>query len=454
MAQVALSEHNGENSEYNEYDSHKIFAAQAYQLTMEQTIQSFPRATGREVKREIQLGRSLAYNHMQSEGNQVMPVSRPTSIDLFCGAGGMSLGFEQAGISVLGAFDLEEFNVATHKKNFPNTKAFSVDLSKQTGDSLRELAQVNNEIDVVFGGPPCQGFSYGGRQDAADKRNLLVHDFARLVRQLQPKYFVMENVKGLMSVHSRPTLDSFIRRVKKAGYRVVEPIQVLNAADFGVPQRRWRTFILGYLDGLRPPCYPDGERARDSLGMQSRPVVRDAISDLSDLENHDELLETDAFAGKLENNNNPYTLLMRGLWEDRTDRSSLRKKITSLTGCLRTQHSNTTVQRFSCTPQGSAEPISRYIRLAWDDVAPTIRAGTGVEHGSHTAPRPIHPDYPRCISAREAARLHSIPDWFQFHGTRWHDFRQIGNSVPPLLARAVAVEILKALSNQSGARDV
>jgi len=366
----------------------------------------------------------------------------------------MSLGFEQAGFDVLAAFDLEEFNVATHKANFPATKGFSVDLSGQTGESLRELAELDSEIDVVFGGPPCQGFSYGGRQDVEDERNLLVYDFARLVRQLQPKYFVMENVKGLMSVHSRPILDSFVRRVKKAGYRVVESIRVLNAADYGVPQRRWRTFVLGYRKGLQPLEYPEPRSCNAESGRPIRPFVRDAISDLPVLEEHEELLDTDTFAGTLVDTDNPYARLMRGLSHDPEDKSPKRKNGMGLTGCLRTQHSKETVRRFSKTVPGSTEPVSRYIRLAWNDVAPTIRAGTGVEHGSHTAPRPIHPKVHRCITAREAARLHSLPDWFHFHGTRWHDFRQIGNSVPPLLARAVAAEVLSALSGQNGATDV
>ena len=117
----------------------------------------------------------------------------------------MTLGFEQAGFDVLAAFDLEEFNVVTHRKNFPSTAAYPVDLSQESGDSLRKLANLNRtDIDVVFGGPPCQGFSFGGRQDIEDERNLLVYDFARLVKQFYPKYFVMENVKGLMSPNSRP----------------------------------------------------------------------------------------------------------------------------------------------------------------------------------------------------------------------------------------------------------
>ncbi len=363
----------------------------------------------------------------------------------------MTLGFEQAGFDVLAAFDLEKFNVATHEKNFPDTASCSVDLSRETGDSLRNLANLNGtEIDVVFGGPPCQGFSFGGRQDIADERNLLVFDFARLVRQLRPKYFVMENVKGLTSLISRPILDSFVRRIKRAGYTIVEPIRVLNAADYGVPQRRWRTFILGSRKDMTPLKYPERRGCHDSSGNEFYPVVRDALGDLPELEKFDELFENDVFGRKLRKTANPYACLMRGIASN--PNGALMRRPTNqdgLTGCLRTLHSKVTVRRFSETAPGDTEPVSRYIRLAWNDVAPTIRAGTGADHGSHTAPRPIHPKMPRCISAREAARLHSFPDWFQFHGTRWHDFRQIGNSVPPLLAQAIASTVNSTIQTRS-----
>ena len=359
----------------------------------------------------------------------------------------MTLGFEQAGFDVLAAFDLDEFNVATHENNFPGTAAYSVDLSQETGDSLRNRANLNAmEIDVVFGGPPCQGFSFGGRQDMDDERNRLVYDFARLVRQLGPKYFVMENVKGLMSPKARPILDSFVRRIKRAGYSIVEPIRVLNAADYGVPQRRWRTFILGSRKDVTPLEYPEPRGCRDPSGHEFHPVVKDAITDLPVLEDDDDLFERDIFCGELQKTSNPYARLMRGLAVDPDNRQKRRPTNgEGLTGCLRTVHSKQTIRRFSKTAPGDSEPVSRYIRLAWDDVSPTIRAGTGADRGSHTAPRPIHPKMPRCISAREAARLHSIPDWFHFHGTRWHDFRQIGNSVPPLLARAVAEKLYESL---------
>lgn len=374
-----------------------------------------------------------------------MKQKKPIAIDLFCGVGGMTFGFEQAGFDVVAAFDIEHWNIATHRRNFPQTKAFALDLAEASGKTIRRLACIGNRtIDVVFGGPPCQGFSVGGKRDLSDKRNLLLYEFSRLVRELKPRYFVMENVRGLLLDHARPVLESFLRRVKRAGYAVAEPVGLLDAADFGVPQRRQRTFILGYRKGLSAPGYPTPKAMIDESGKEYKPVVRDAISDLPDIEQYEDLFDIDVFDGELGEGSH-YSQLMRGLARDAADRSRPRKMIERrLTGCLRTKHSRQTTKRFAATPPGASEPISRYIRLDLDRVAPTIRAGTGRDHGNHTAPRPIHPTVPRCITTREAARLHSFPDWFEFHGTRWHDFRQIGNAVPPLLARAVAERVLEA----------
>ena len=372
----------------------------------------------------------------------------PTAIDLFCGAGGMSLGFEQAGFDVLAAYDIEAINAHTHDLNFPKTKAIAVDLSKKSGQDILDLAKISRQkIDVIFGGPPCQGFSLGGKRNLNDKRNQLVYDFARLVRQIRPAYFVMENVQGLMQEYAKPVLDSLVRRIKLAGYRIVEPIQVLNAADYGVPQRRKRTIILGYLDGNTPPEYPSPAGCKGVVnGELFNPLVQDALSDLPAIDEHEQFFDEDSFNGDLAKTKNQYALLMRGQIKCPSDQSYPRViEKNQLTGCLRTRHSKTIINRFSSTLQGSSEPVSRYIRLAWDNVAPTLRAGTGTDHGSHTAPRPIHPPMPRCITTREAARLHSFPDWFQFHGTRWHGFRQIGNSVPPFLAKAVAEKVIEAI---------
>ncbi len=374
---------------------------------------------------------------------------KPISIDLFCGAGGLSLGFQQAGLRVAAAFDAEEWNVATYNRNFGASSAFKADLARETGQSLARLARLGNRsIDVVFGGPPCQGFSIGGKRDLGDKRNLLVYHFARLVKQLRPKYFVLENVAGLLHAHSEPVLKSFRRRIRLAGYDVVEPIRILNAADYGVPQRRHRTFILGHRKDLTPIGYPDPRGCVSNGCDEFYPTVRDALGDLPPIEKYDYLFESDVFAGRLGKPSRYASLLRQAGDASHIRTNGRRNGRPSLTGCLRTRHSRETIRRFRKTPPGKSEPISRYIRLDLDGVAPTIRAGTGTDHGSHTAPRPIHPTVPRCITAREAARLHSFPDWFEFHGTRWHDFRQIGNSVPPMLAQAVAEKIIEAVATR------
>jgi DNA (cytosine-5)-methyltransferase 1 len=372
--------------------------------------------------------------------------NRPTSIDLFAGVGGMSLGFEQAGFDVVAAFDSEERHVQTYRSNSPSTQAHVLDLSKATAKEIRRLSGIRNRtIDVLFGGPPCQGFSVGGRRDLNDVRNTLVLHFARLIRELRPRYFVMENVEGLLLDHAAPILRSFCLRVKRAKYDIVEPIRVLDAANFGVPQRRRRTFVLGCRRGLLPPKYPKRCGIANGNGEPYFPTVEDAIGDLPEIELFDELFECDELTAEL-GEPSYYASLMRGEIREPDDRSHKRGVTAGvLTGCLRTAHSATTIKRFRKTRPGRVEPVSRYYRLAMDGVARTIRAGTNVDRGKHTAPRPIHPEKPRCITVREAARLHSFPDWFQFHHTRWHGFRQIGNSVPPRLARAVARAIKEAL---------
>ncbi len=375
-----------------------------------------------------------------------MATKRPVAIDLFCGAGGMSLGFKQAGFRVAGAFDHEQRHVTTYKQNFPSASAHTVDLADMSGDDLRSICHdADDEIDLVFGGPPCQGFSLGGKRSLDDDRNLMIYRFARLVRELEPKYFVMENVQGLLIGHAREVVKSFVHRVRLAGYRIIDDIRVLNAADYGVPQRRKRTFILGYRGDQEAPNYPTPSPLIDTRGRQYNPVVWDAIGDLPCIEKHDSLFDTDDYTGRLGASSH-YAKLMRNEIKEDADALPLRPRNGKpLTGCLRTRHSSKIVRRFRKTRPGTQEPISRYYRLKRDEVAPTIRAGTGSDHGSHTSPRPIHFDYPRCITVREAARLHSFPDWYQFDSTRWHAFRQIGNSVPPRLARCVARSTLDAL---------
>lgn len=350
-------------------------------------------------------------------------------VDLFCGVGGMSLGFEQAGFNIAAAVDADRIHAAMHEANFPGCKTLNLDLTIVSGgDLIRASGLESTPISVVVGGPPCQGFSLIGKRDVEDPRNSLLQDFARLVCELKPRYFVMENVAGLLIGHAAESLSQMIKAVRKDQYEVVEPVRVLNARDFGVPQNRERVFVLGYRKGEQPPKYPKPDPSRTMV------TVWDAIGDLDVLDDCDELSRSDVYFGEL-GPPSDYSNHLRKLPPNAERRHN------GLSGCRRVKHKEEIVERFKSTLPGHTEPKSRLYRLDPNDVSRTLRAGTDGSRGSYTAPRPIHPYRNRCICAREAARLHSFPDWFQVHPTKWHGLREIGNAAPPGLAQAVAREI-------------
>ncbi|TXT24240.1 MAG: DNA-methyltransferase Dcm [Gallionellaceae bacterium] len=363
---------------------------------------------------------------------------RPIGIDLFAGAGGLSLGFEQAGFDVAAAVEIDPIHCATHKFNFPNSAVVCVSVANVTGDEIRRKAGLSNaDIDVVFGGAPCQGFSLMGKRAFDDPRNQLVFHFVRLVSELRPKYFVFENVKGLTLGRHVEFLRELVAALGNTGYDVASPHQVLNAADFCIPQDRQRLFVIGARSGLSEPNYPKP--------LDRRITVWEAIGDLPDADQFEELNTADEVRAKWETEAS-YARKLRGLESDPTDFSYGREfDANILTSSLRTGHTEISRQRFMSTEHGKTEPVSRFRKLPPGGLCNTLRAGTDSARGAFTSPRPIHPFLPRVITVREAARLHSYPDWFRFHSTKWHGFRQIGNSVPPLLGRAVASGIIKAL---------
>jgi DNA (cytosine-5)-methyltransferase 1 len=383
--------------------------------------------------------------------------NRPIAIDLFAGAGGMTLGFEMAGFDVQVAVELDPIHCATHQFNFPFWSVLCRSVAEVTGEDIRRAVSLGDrQIDVIFGGPPCQGFSQMGKRALDDPRNELMLDFIRLVSELKPKYFVIENVKGLTGERNRNLLDKVRENLENKDYEILKPYQVLNAANYGVPQSRERLFLLGAKKGLKMPMYPEKITANprqkrkisDTKILPNSPTVREAIADLPDLETHPELFQQDWL--KVEYGEpSDYAKKSRNLdfWEN--DYSYPRDfDSTILTGCLRTKHSQNSIDRFAATLPGKSEPKSRFHKLDAEGISNTLRAGTPSNRGAYTSPRPIHPFKPRCITVREAARLHSYPDWFRFHRTKWHGFRQIGNSVPPLLAKAIATEIIKVLGCQ------
>ncbi len=366
---------------------------------------------------------------------------RPIGIDLFAGAGGLSLGFEQAGFDVAAAVEIDPIHSAVHEYNFPDCAMICTDAVKTNGKKIREAAGLNGTpIDAVFGGAPCQGFSLIGHRALDDPRNRLILEFVRLTVELDARYFVFENVKGLTIGEHRRLLDELIGAFDDEGYNVVVPYNVLNAADFAVPQDRRRLFLIGAKKGLPLPSYPKNPGGKGSV------TVWQAIGDLPDVDEYPELVESDTLERAKFGRASAYARVLRGLMEDAEDLSYPREwDANGLTSSMRTDHTPLSQRRFKATDWGKTEPVSRFLKLHPEGICNTLRAGTGSDRGAFTSPRPIHPYALRCITVREAARLHSYPDWFRFHATKWHGFRQIGNSVPPLLGRAVAKELARAM---------
>jgi DNA (cytosine-5)-methyltransferase 1 len=264
----------------------------------------------------------------------------------------------------------------------------------------------------------------------------------------------MENVPGIASGEHKKLLNILINSFLEAGYKVEENYQVLNALNYGVPQARKRLFLIGCKAGYELPKYPQPTTIPPKIKVPQRykkvnlpavPTVWDAIGDLPEVDNYSELLHRDwviAEYGKC----STYASIMRGIDGLDDDYSYDREYDRQILSCsLRTKHSLECMERFHAAKHGEKEPISRFYKLHPEGVCNTLRAGTDRARGAYTSPRPIHPIAPRCITVREAARLHSYPDWFRFHVTKWHGFRQVGNSVPPRLAKVVAAQIISAL---------
>lgn len=385
-------------------------------------------------------------------------MARPIGIDLFAGAGGMSLGFEQAGFDIRAAVEIDPIHCAVHKYNFPETAIIPRSVVGLSAKDVRDAAGLGDEkVDVVFGGPPCQGFSLIGQRSLDDPRNKLVLEFVRLVAALDAKTFVFENVKGLTVGRQRVFLDEIISAFEGVGYDVRSDWQVLDAADYEVPQHRQRLFLLGAKRGRPIPEYPDAacvpadeQSGRSSLTLSKSlsrgPTCKDAIGDLPDADGFSELNESDEVKIRGLGRASPYARELRCAhdmcwhygyrrnWDDRM-----------LTSSARTEHTVISKRRFFETEPGSVEPISRFFKLDASGLCNTLRAGTDGARGAFTSPRPIHYLYNRCVTVREMARLHGFPDWFRFHATKWHGARQIGNAVPPPLARAVASEVMDSL---------
>ncbi len=380
--------------------------------------------------------------------------NRPLAVDLFAGAGGLSLGLEEAGFDVAAAIEFDPVHAAVHKFNFPDSATLCIDARKVTGGYIRQHSCIGNrDIALVAGGPPCQGFSTIGKRAIEDPRNELLGEFVRLVGELNPRYFLMENVSGLAIGDHRHILDEIVTKLVDLGYKV-QPYKILQAADYGTPQSRRRLILIGARQDSECPSYPpavyfprrtDGVEPSVSSELPLGPSVMDAIGDLPDADCFPQLLSGDSISPVEYKRPSRYASMLRDPENDKDNFSAPRVfDASALTNSARTRHTPTSIERFRATTPGTTEKVSRFLRLHPQGISNTLRAGTASDHGAHTAPRPIHPVFPRVITVREAARLHGYPDWFRFHSTKWNGFREIGNSVPIPLGRSVGASILSA----------
>jgi DNA (cytosine-5)-methyltransferase 1 len=344
-------------------------------------------------------------------------------VELFCGGGGFSRGAHNAGFEVAAAYDVDPILTSSYPLNFPETKLFHRDVATLSGAEIE--SDVGEKPFGIFGGPPCQGFSDIGKRLKDDPRRELLGHFFRIVSEVRPQFFVMENVRGLAYQDARPVLDEALKLVDK-DYDILGPT-IWNAAEFGAATSRHRMFVIGVLKAREAPM-----RLTDVEKRKRNPAtVKQAIADLAHAQQLDEMETLPGF--------DRWQIRRKGSPSDYA--WTLRSDDKIFTGHRATVHTAAVIQRFRAVTPGKMEPIGRHPRLKWLGQCPTLRAGTGSDRGSFQSVRPIHPDEPRVITVREAARLQGFPDAHVFHPTIWHSFRMIGNSVSPIMAEAIFAAI-------------
>lgn len=327
---------------------------------------------------------------------------RPVAVDLFAGAGGLSLGFRQAGFRVALAVELDPDAAQTYHVNHQETPVYQADVARLTANHIWERAADLREPCALIAGPPCQGYSMAGLGYRDDPRNFLLWEAVRLAAELHPWWLVLENVSGIARVSRVNLLRSLVEAMEGAGYSV--SVNLLEAHHFGVPQRRQRVFIIGQR-GRPPwpiptpsPSHCGAQRQACECGLPPTPTVLEALHDLPAL----------------------------GPGEEAED---------LLPNASTMRHSARVVAKIAQIPPGLG-PLS-YRRLR-PDLACTIVAG-------HRA-LPLHPILNRSISVREAARLQGFPDDYVFVGPRSNQPLQVANAVPPPMSRAVAEALASTLS--------
>lgn len=368
-----------------------------------------------------------------------------TSIDLFSGCGGLSLGFKMAGFNSILASDIDENCALTFKRNFPNTPFLCKDITTISKEEIDEIIG-NNIPDIIIGGPPCQGFSLANKNRNKikdDPRNRLFYHFVKFIEWYSPKAFVMENVKGLLSMQNGEVINTIVNEFSNAGAGYNVKYKVLCAADYGVPQVRERVILIGFRKnlGIIPefPIPHEGSPITVDMAISDLPIINSGEG--KDIMEYGEMPQNKYQKLMREHSDKVYNHIAMKHTKRLIDRFSAIKPGQSLLDVWETHGA---VKRGNPAEKSDIKFSQNNQRVYGDRPAPTIAASFQSNF--------IHPHLNRNFTAREGARLQSFPDDFIFEGMRtkmsWEkglsQYQQIGNAVPVLLAFSIA----QTLSNQ------
>ncbi len=354
-----------------------------------------------------------------------------TCIDLFSGAGGLSRGFLDAGFNVVLGVDFDDAALKTFKENHGSSEAMKLDLFNHKNlDKIEDYLKSNNlKLDVLVGGPPCQGFSIAGPRDMNDERNALYLAMVKLAQKLQPQAVVLENVPGMIQTNNGIGAKRIVEDFDKIGYKMVP--KLLYAPDYGVPQIRKRVFFVGLKDKKLTYDFPDAITSPENYI-----TCEQAIGDLPSLQTKNgDIIYGDEVQNYIASPQNEY-------------QSNMRKNSNAVYNHIGSIPIEKTKKMISMVPEGKnykALPDEYRILYKYHEALtryhskkPSLTINTG--HRSH-----FHYKYDRIPTVRESARLQSFPDDFIFYGNKSQQYKQVGNAVPPLLGYAIAKELLKYL---------
>lgn len=379
----------------------------------------------------------------------------PVAFDLFSGAGGLTLGLRSAGVRVVVSSDYEKVCAATHARNFPEIPFIHDDVHKLNGDRLRKAAGIGeHELDILAGGPPCQGFSIIGTRQFEDPRNSLFKQFMRIASELQPKVILIENVPGLATLERGRVLDDIARAFDEVGYAA--QCAELLAAQYGVPQMRWRMVFLGWRKDLKKsggfPLPTHGHLGIGDLVPNRTVTERQQDGFLRTVDAIGDLPPVDAGQTVTKYTEKPARLYQRAMRDSapRQLANHYAPKL-SVQNLERIEHllpgQDWRSLPHDLLPESMKRALRkdhtrRFRRMTWDGVPRSIITRfRDPKSGEY-----IHPTQTRTISIREAARIQSFPDWFVFEGANTEQYVQVGNAVPPLLGKAIGLSLRAALA--------